>query len=224
MMELPPRLTQEVMAMRVARELPRGTVANLGVGIPSLVATFIPDKEAVTFQTENGALGIQGVETLEEAEPDVVDALGRPARLGPGGSVCDQATSFAMLRGGHVDFAVLGSFQVSEKGDLANWMIPSRGIGSVGGAADIAVGANTLIVVMEHTDKKGTPRLVKRCTYPLTARRCVDLVVTDVAVIAIDRRGMTLLEVAPGWTPEMVQSITEATLRIPRTVKEMTLG
>jgi len=214
-MERPQGLTRELMAMRVAQELGDGMVVNLGIGLPTLTASFLPDKRRVLFQAENGILGYGGVLTDENYDQDLINAGGQPVSLLPGASFFDSATSFGMIRGGHIDVAVLGGLQVSERGDLANWMVPERGGGSVGGAMDLAVGARRLIVVMEHTTRDGEARIVGECTYPLTARMCVDLVVTDLAVIKVVLGGLELREVAPGVTSQEVQAFTDAPLIMP---------
>ncbi|MCY3603336.1 MAG: 3-oxoacid CoA-transferase subunit B [Chloroflexi bacterium] len=217
-----PRLTRELVAMRVARELSPGSTVNLGVGMPTLVAAFAPPEANILLQSENGILGYGGF-SEEAYDQDLVNAGGQPITLNPGASFFDSAASFAMIRGGHIDTAVLGGLQVSERGDLANWSVPERGGGSIGGAMDLAVGARRLIVAMEHTTKDGRPRILRECTYPLTARRCVDLIVTDLAVVEVGQDGLTLREVAPGWAPGEVVTLTEAPLTVHRGVPEMQL-
>ncbi|MYD29036.1 MAG: 3-oxoacid CoA-transferase subunit B [Dehalococcoidia bacterium] len=217
-----PRLTRELVAMRVAQELAPGSTVNLGVGMPTLVAAFAPPDANILLQSENGILGYGGF-SEEAYDQDLVNAGGQPITLNPGASFFDSAASFAMIRGGHIDTAVLGGLQVSERGDLANWSVPERGGGSIGGAMDLAVGARRLIVAMEHTTKDGRPRILRECTYPLTARRCVDLIVTDLAVVEVGPEGLTLREVAPGWAPGEVVTLTDAPLTGPRGVPEMEL-
>ncbi|MXY36877.1 MAG: 3-oxoacid CoA-transferase subunit B [Dehalococcoidia bacterium] len=217
-----PRLTRELVAMRVAQELAPGSTVNLGVGMPTLVAAFAPPDANILLQSENGILGYGGF-SEEAYDQDLVNAGGQPITLNPGASFFDSAASFAMIRGGHIDTAVLGGLQVSERGDLANWSVPERGGGSIGGAMDLAVGARRLIVAMEHTTKDGRPRLLRECTYPLTARGCVDLIVTDLAVVEVGLDGLTLREVAPGWAPGEVVTLTDAPLTVPRGVPEMEL-
>ena len=217
-----PRLTRELVAMRVAQELAPGSTVNLGVGMPTLVAAFAPPDANILLQSENGILGYGGF-SEEAYDQDLVNAGGQPITLNPGASFFDSAASFAMIRGGHIDTAVLGGLQVSERGDLANWSVPERGGGSIGGAMDLAVGARRLIVAMEHTTKDGRPRILRECTYPLTARRCVDLIVTDLAVVEVGPEGLTLREVAPGWAPGEVVTLTDAPLTVPRGVPEMEL-
>ena len=216
------RLTRELVAIRVARELAPGSVVNLGVGLPTLVGAFVPPDADILLQSENGILGYGGF-SEEAFDPELVNAGGQPIRLNPGASFFDSAASFAMIRGGHIDVAVLGGLQVSERGDLANWSVPERGGGSIGGAMDLAVGARRLIVAMEHTTKDGRPRIVRECSYPLTAPRCVDLIVTDLAVVEVGPAGLTLREVAPGWAPGEVVTVTDAPLAVPDDLREMEL-
>ena len=207
----PAGLTRELIALRVARELRAGAVVNLGIGLPTQVANYADPALGVLFQAENGILGYGGV--LDSGfDPETINAGGQPVALLPGASFFDSAESFAMIRGGHVDLAVLGGLQVSERGDLANWSVPERGGGSIGGAMDLAIGARRLIVAMEHRTRDGEPRIVRACSYPLTAPACVDLVVTDLAVIEVAPDGLVLREVAPGVTPEEVQAVTEPPL------------
>lgn len=216
------RLTRELVAMRVARELAPGSTVNLGVGLPTLVGAFVPPEANLLLQSENGILGYGGF-SKDAFDPELVNAGGQPIRLNPGASFFDSAASFAMIRGGHIDVAVLGGLQVSERGDLANWSVPERGGGSIGGAMDLAVGARRLIVAMEHTTKDGSPRILRECTYPLTGRGCVDLVVTDLAVVEVGPAGLTLREVAPGWAPGEVAAVTDAPLALAEDLREMEL-
>ncbi len=206
------RLSTEQMAERVAHELEDGFWVNLGIGLPMLVATHIPAGRAVYFQAENGILGCGPHAKDGEEDPDLSNAGGEDITALPGASFFDSGLSFDMIRGGHLDATVLGGFQVSEKGDLANWKLPTRQAGSYGGAMDLAVGAKKVIVLMKHTTKDGGARIVTECTYPLTSRKCVDMIVTDLAVIDVTEEGLKLREIAPGWTPEEVQALTEATL------------
>ena len=215
-------LSRELIALRVARELRDGMTVNLGIGLPTLVANFVPPDMEVFFQAENGILGYGGI-SEGDFDPDLINAGGQPVTLRPGASFFDSATSFAMIRGGHIDVAVLGGLEVSERGDLANWYIPERGGGSIGGAMDLAVGARRLVVAMSHTTRDGRPRIRTRCEYPLTAPGVVDLVVTDLAVIEVAAGGLLLTEVAPGVSPEYVQERTEPTLRRSSQLREMEL-
>ena len=215
-------LTRELIALRVARELPRGAAVNLGIGLPTLVAGFVDPADQILFQAENGILGYAGV-TAGDYDPDLINAGGQPVDLVPGASFFDTAASFAMIRGGHIDVAVLGGLQVSARGDLANWFVPERGGGSVGGAMDLAVGARTLIAAMAHTTRDGAPRIVAKCDYPLTAARCVDVIITDLAVIDVGADGLTLRETAPGVSAAEVAAATDAPLAVPAEVPEMRL-
>ena len=216
-------LTRELIALRVARELRDGMVVNLGIGLPTLVSNFIPEGISVLFQAENGILGYGGIAPDDEYDQDLINAGGQPVTLLPGAAFFHSADSFAMIRGGHIDLSVLGGLQVSEKGDLANWMVPARKAGSIGGAMDLAVGAKKLIVAMEHTTKDGGPRIVRECTYPLTAVRAVDLIVTSLAAIEVTPEGLVLTEVAPGITPEEVYAATEPRLTPAKDLREMEL-
>jgi 3-oxoadipate CoA-transferase, beta subunit len=208
-----PRLTREEIAARAAKELPDGAYVNLGWGIPNLIADYLPLDLTVFFHSENGILGMGRRARAGEEDYDLVDAMKVPVTLTPGASFFHQADAHLMTRGGHLDVAVLGGFQVSEKGDLANWKVPgARGSGGIGGAMDIAAGAKVLIVCMEHTTKDGAPKIVKQCTYPLTALACVDIIVTDLAVIDVRPEGLLLREMAPGWNRKEIQELTGAPL------------
>ncbi len=219
------RLTREQIAQRTALELTDGAFVNLGWGIPNLIADYLPKNLTVYFHSENGILGMGRRARAGEEDFDLVDAMKVPVTLIPGASFFHQADAHLMTRGGHLDFAVLGGFQVSEKGDLSNWKIPgSKGSGGIGGAMDIATGTKNLIVCMEHNAKDGSPKIVKKCTYPLTALGCVKTVVTDLAVIDVTPEGLVLREVAPGWTAEEVQALTEAKLVVRGAVPEMKLA
>ena len=217
-----PALTRELIALRVARELEPRTVVNLGIGLPTLVAGFVDPADQILFQAENGILGYAGVSDADY-DPDLINAGGQPVDLVPGASFFDTATSFAMIRGGHVDVAVLGGLQVSARGDLANWFVPERGGGSVGGAMDLAVGARKLIVAMAHITRDGAPRIVAECDYPLTAARCVDVIITDLAVIDVSANGLTLRETAPGVSADEIVAATGAPLVVPADIPEMRL-
>ena len=217
-----PRLSREQIAQRAALELTEGAFVNLGWGIPNLIADYLPKGLTVYFHSENGILGMGRRARAGEEDFDLVDAMKVPVTLIPGASFFHQADAHLMTRGGHLDFAVLGGFQVSEKGDLSNWKIPgAKGSGGIGGAMDIATGTKNLIVCMEHTAKDGSPKIVKHCTYPLTALQCVHTIVTDLAVIDVTGEGLVLREVAPGWTGAEVQAQTEAKLIAHGSVPEM---
>lgn len=217
-----PPLTRELIALRVARELPPRSVVNLGIGLPTLVAGFVDPADQILFQAENGILGYAGVSEADY-DPDLINAGGQPVDLVTGASFFDTAASFAMIRGGHIDVAVLGGLQVSARGDLANWYVPERGGGSVGGAMDLAVGARKLIIAMAHRTREGAPRIVAECDYPLTAPRCVDVIITDLAVIDVGAGGLTLRETAPGVSPAEVVEASGAALAVPAEVPQMRL-
>jgi len=217
------RLDREVIAMRVAKELQDGDVVNLGIGIPTLCSQFVPEGRTIMYHSESGVLNYGPMAEPGEEDVDLINAGGQFLAPYPGMSFFNSAEAFAMIRGGHIDVTVLGAFQVSDKGDLANWMLPERGIGNVGGAMDLAAGSRRVIVAMEHTDRSGAPKVVSECTYPLTGRECVSLIVTDIAVMEVTPRGLVLLEVAPGWTAEEVQLKTEARLIISPDIKDMEL-
>jgi 3-oxoacid CoA-transferase subunit B len=208
------RLTREQIAERAAMELPDGVYVNLGWGIPNLIAAYVPSNISVYFHSENGILGMGPRAKSGEEDFDLVDAMKVPVTLLSGGSYFSQDDAHVMTRGGHLDICILGGLQVSERGDLANWRVPgAKGAGGIGGAMDISVGAKKLIVTMEHTAKDGSPKIVKTCTYPLTAIECVDTIITDLAVIDVTPDGLVLREVAPGFTPEEVQAVTKPKLR-----------
>jgi|TARA_Y100000588_G_scaffold391662_1_gene500979 3-oxoacid CoA-transferase B subunit len=217
------RLPRDIVAMRVAKELPDGSYVNLGIGIPTMVSSFVPEGRTVFYHSESGILNCGPLAEEGNEDIDLINAGGQYLQIIDGMSFFDSAEAFAMIRGGHVDVTVLGSHQVSATGDLANWMLPQRGVGNVGGAMDLATGASGVIVAMEHTDRNGEPKIVQECTFPLTGKGCVYLIVTDLAVIECDGHGLTLKEVAPGWTPEEVQQLTGAILAISPDVKEFEL-
>jgi 3-oxoacid CoA-transferase subunit B len=218
------RLTREQIAERAAMELPDGVYVNLGWGIPNLIAAYVPSNISVYFHSENGILGMGPRAKPAEEDFDLVDAMKVPVTLLPGGSYFSQDDAHVMTRGGHLDICILGGLQVSERGDLANWRVPgAKGAGGIGGAMDISVGAQKLIVTMEHTAKDGSPKIVKTCTYPLTAIECVDTIITDLAVIDVTPEGLVLREVAPGFTAAEVQAVTEPKLRHADNVPVMPL-
>jgi 3-oxoacid CoA-transferase B subunit len=220
-----PRLDRELIAFRVSQELEDGMYVNLGIGIPTLVSNWIEGRDII-LQAENGMLKIGPLAEPEDEDQDLVNASSQPVTELPGCSYFDIVNSFAMIRGGVLDVAVLGSLQVSEKGDLASWNNPSRGLGNlgvVGGSMDLAVGAKRLIVAMEHVTQNGDLRILKECTYPLTAKGRVSLIVTDIAVMEVTKDGLVLKEVMPGVTAEDVQLLTEPTLIISPDLKEIEL-
>jgi len=217
-------LGRELIALRAAKELSEGMYVNLGIGLPTLVSQFIPDGVEITLHAENGILGYGSITTEDsEMDIDLVNAGLQPVTLRPGASFFNHADSFAMIRGGHIDLAILGGYQVSEKGDLANWTTSSEKVGAVGGAMDLACGVRRVIVLMQHVTASGKPRIVKQCTYPLTAREVVDTIITDLAVIEVGEDGLIVKEIAPGWTPEEVQAVTEPELIIAPNLKEIAL-
>lgn len=219
------RLTREQIAERAALELPDGAYVNLGWGIPNLIAAYVPKDVTIYFHSENGILGMGPRAKAGEEDFDLVDAMKVPVTLVPGAAFFTQDVAHMMTRGGHLDICILGGLQVSEKGDLANWRVPgAKGAGGIGGAMDIAVGARRLIVTMEHTAKDGIRKIVKQCTYPLTALACVDTIITDLAVIDVTAAGLRLREVAPGFSPEEVQAQTEPTLDYEGEVAEMRIS
>ncbi|MGH7847476.1 MAG: 3-oxoacid CoA-transferase subunit B [Candidatus Binatia bacterium] len=222
--ELKSRLTGEQIAWRVAQALEEGWHVNLGIGIPLHVVDYIPEGREVILHSENGILGMGARAAKGKEDPDLVNAGKEPVTLRPGGCFFSQAESFAMVRGGHIDVAVMGGLQVSQKGDLANWMIPEQELGNVGGAMDLAAGAREIWTAMEHCTKKGQPKILKECAYALTAQRCVKRIFTDIAVIQVTEQGLSLAEVAPGWTFEDVQELTEAKLLRDKPPKTMDLA
>lgn len=218
------RLDEQTMALRVAREFQDGMIVNLGFGIPTLAANFIPEGREVIFHSENGCLGYGPTPTTEEEiDFNLVNASGQFATPKLGMSFFDHAESFSMIRGRHIDLCVLGGLQVSEKGDLANWMIPGREPGNIGGAMDLAFGAARLVVAMTHTTRDNEPKIVKQCTYKLTAPRCVSLIITDLAVIEVTPDGLLLKETAPGWEVEEIQALTEPKLKVAEDLKQIAL-
>ena len=216
-----------MIAMRIANELFDGAVVNLGIGIPTLVSSFVPEGIEVIYHSENGVLGfgpvVQPDDMAELADIDLVNASGQYVIAKPGMCFVHHADSFAIIRGGRVDISVLGALQVGENGDLANWMFPGRGVGNIGGGMDLAFNAKRVIVATEHTTKNGQPKIVSRCTVPLTAPGCVNLIVTDIAVIAVSRDGLVLKEQAPGWTAAEIQALTQPKLLIDPNLREVIL-
>jgi acetate CoA/acetoacetate CoA-transferase beta subunit len=213
---------QTIIARRIARELRAGMLVNLGIGIPTLVANYLPDGVNVFFQSENGLIGTGPVPEPGMAHPTLTDAGGRPVSALPGACTFDSAMSFGLIRGGHVDLTVLGALQVDGTGVLANWMIPGKVVPGMGGAMDLVSGAKRVIVAMQHT-AKGKPKIVKSCSLPITSTRPVDLVVTELAVIAFPDGKATLVETAPGVSTAQVIDATEAPLVVPAQVPAMAL-
>lgn len=201
------------IAKRVAKELKDGDVVNLGIGLPTLVANYVPEGINITLQAEHGILGAGPAAREGEEDPEIINAGGFPITVLPGAAFFDSATSFAIIRGGHVDVTILGALQVDEKGNLANWMVPGKRVPGMGGAMDLVVGARKVIVAMEHT-AKGEPKILKECTFPLTAVEVVDQIITEMAVMEITEEGILLTEIAPGLSVEEVQAATGAKLII----------
>lgn len=219
-MAMDSKLAKQIIAKRIAKELKDGQLVNLGIGLPTLVANYIPEGVHVTFQSENGMVGMGASPAQGKENKDVTNAGGQFSTILPAGAFFDSAMSFTLIRGGHVDMTVLGALEVDQEGNLANWIVPGKMVPGMGGAMDLVVGAKKVIIAMQHT-AKGIPKILKRCALPLTAKAQVNLIVTELCVMEVTDNGLVLTEIHKDTTVEEVKSLTEAELIVPKNIKTM---